>query len=52
MQVIFFVSLAMIGKRESIDWNNDNVDWNKVDSRMVSRRIIITRPEINGKRLP
>ena len=42
---------AMIGKRESIDWNNDNVDWNKVDSRMVSRRIIITRPEINGKRL-
>ena len=42
---------AMIGKRESIDWNSDNVDWNKVDSRMVSRRIIITRPEINGKRL-
>ena len=42
---------AMIGKRESIDWNNENVDWNKVDSRMVSRRIIITRPEINGKRL-
>ena len=42
---------AMIGKRESIDWNSDDVDWNKVDSRMVSRRIIITRPEINGKRL-
>lgn len=42
---------AMIGKRESIDWNNDNVDWNKVDSSLVSRRIIITRSEINGKRL-
>ena len=42
---------AMIGKRESIDWNDDKVDWNKVDSSLVSRRIIITRPEINGKRL-
>lgn len=42
---------AMIGKRESIDWNNDNVDWNKVDSRLVSRRIIITRSDINGKKL-
>lgn len=42
---------AMIGKRESIDWNNDNVDWNAIDSQLVSRRIIITRPEINGKRL-
>ncbi len=42
---------AMIGKRESIDWNNDSVDWNAIDSQLVSRRIIITRPEINGKRL-
>ena len=42
---------AMIGKRESIDWNNDNVDWNAIDSQLVSRRLIITRPEINGKRL-
>ncbi len=42
---------AMIGKRESIDWNSDNVDWNKVDSSLVSRRIIITRPDVNGKKL-
>ncbi len=42
---------AMIGKRESIDWNRENVDWNAIDSQLVSRRIIITRPEINGKRL-
>ena len=42
---------AMIGRRESIDWNRDNVDWNAIDSQLVSRRIIITRPEINGKRL-
>ena len=42
---------AMIGKRESIDWNSDNVDWNAIDRQLVSRQIIITRPEINGKRL-
>ena len=42
---------AMIGHRESIDWNRDNVDWNSLDSQLVSRRIIITRPEINGRHL-
>lgn len=42
---------AMIGRRESIDWNSENVDWNAIDSQLVSRRIIITRSEINGKRL-
>lgn len=42
---------ALIGKRESIDWNKDNVDWNSIDSQLVSRQIIITKPEINGKTL-
>ena len=42
---------AMIGLRESIDWNSDKVDWNALDSQLVSRQIIITRPDINGKRL-
>ncbi|MBR4995614.1 MAG: putative transporter [Alistipes sp.] len=41
----------MIGKREEIDWNSESVDWNHLDSQLVSRQIIITRPEINGKRL-
>ncbi|MBQ3148518.1 MAG: putative transporter [Alistipes sp.] len=42
---------AMIGQRESIDWNSDKVDWNTLDSQLISRQIIITRSEINGKRL-
>jgi AspT/YidE/YbjL antiporter-like protein len=42
---------AMIGRRESIDWNKDNVDWNAIDSQLVSRQIIITKPEINGRQL-
>jgi AspT/YidE/YbjL antiporter-like protein len=42
---------AMIGRRESIDWNRDNVDWNALDSKLISRRIIITRADINGRTL-
>lgn len=45
-------SLTMLfGKQEQTDWNKDDIDWNAIDSKMVSRRIIVTRPEINGKRL-
>ncbi len=42
---------AMIGQKESIDWNSDNVDWNALDSKLISRRIIITRSDINGRTL-
>ena len=39
------------GERDSNDWNKEDIDWNKLDSRLISRRIVITRPEINGKKL-
>lgn len=42
---------VMIGSREDIDWNSDNIDWSHLDRKLTSRQIIITRPEINGKRL-
>ena len=42
---------ALFGVMESDDWNNENIDWNAIDSKLVSRKIVITRPEINGKRL-
>lgn len=42
---------VVIGSREDIDWNSDSVDWNHLDSKLISRQIIITRSEINGKRL-
>ena len=42
---------VMIGRREDIDWNSDNIDWSHLDRKLTSRQIIITRPEINGKRL-
>ena len=45
-------SLRMIfGEQEQRDWNKENIDWNSVDSQLISQRILVTRPEINGKRL-
>ena len=41
----------MIGERDSTDWNQEDIDWNTVDNQLVSHRIVITRPDINGKRL-
>ena len=36
---------------ETKDWNTENIDWNSVDSQLISQRILVTRPEINGKKL-
>ena len=45
-------ALAMlIGQRDARDWNKEDIDWDTIDSQLVSHRIVITRPEINGKRL-
>lgn len=41
----------IFGKQEQKDWNSGNIDWNKIDSELTSQRIIVTRPEINGKKL-
>ena len=45
-------ALRMIfGEQEQKDWNKENIDWNAVDSQLISQRILVTRPEINGKKL-
>lgn len=41
----------LFGKQENTDWNNKNIDWNTIDNQLVSQRILITRPELNGKKL-
>ena len=42
---------ALFGEQEQTDWNKEDVDWNAIDSRLISQSIVITRPEINGKAL-
>ena len=45
-------ALRMIfGEQEKKDWNKENIDWNAVDSQLISQRILVTRPDINGKKL-
>lgn len=45
-------SLRMLfGEQEKKDWNGSDIDWNKIDSELISQRILVTRPEINGKKL-
>lgn len=39
------------GSIDDTDWNKHNIDWNALDSKLVSQRILITRPSINGKHL-
>ena len=41
----------IFGEQEQKDWNSEGIDWNKIDSELTSQRILITRPEINGKKL-
>ena len=42
---------VFFGERDATDWNQKDVDWDKIDRQIVSKRVVITRPEINGKRL-
>ena len=41
----------IFGEQEEKDWNSSEIDWNKIDSELISQRILVTRPEINGKKL-
>ncbi len=45
-------TLAVIfGEQENKNWNRKNIDWNKVDSHLISQRLVVTNHEINGKTL-
>lgn len=39
------------GRRDEKNWNTKDMDWNSLDTNLVSQRILITRPEINGRHL-
>lgn len=41
----------LFGGQENRDWNKEDIDWNAIDSKLISKHIVISRPEINGKKL-
>lgn len=45
------VLTVLFGEQEQKDWNQDDIDWNAIDSSMISKHVVVTKTEINGKRL-
>lgn len=41
----------LFGEQEKKDWNKEDIDWDAIDSELISKHIVISRPEINGKKL-
>lgn len=41
----------LFGEKEDTNWNKEDIDWNAIDSKLISQRILITKPEINGRKL-
>jgi AspT/YidE/YbjL antiporter-like protein len=42
---------ALFGYQKSVDWNKKGIDWNAIDSQLVSRKILVTKNEHNGVKL-
>lgn len=42
---------VLFGEQEQKDWNKEDIDWNAIDSSLVSKHIFVSRSEINGRRL-
>ena len=42
---------TLFGEQENKDWNKEDIDWNAIDSQLISRRIVVTRDRINGVKL-
>ena len=41
----------LFGPQENVDWNKKDIDWNAIDSQLVSRKVLVSKSEINGKKL-
>ena len=42
---------ALFGPQENVDWNKGDIDWNAIDNQLVSRKILVTKAEVNGVKL-
>lgn len=42
---------TIFGHKENIDWNKKDIDWNAIDSQLISSRVLVTKPELNGIKL-
>ena len=42
---------TLFGTQEKTDWNKKDIDWNAIDSQLVSSKVLVTKPEHNGVKL-
>ena len=42
---------TLFGHQENVDWNKKEIDWNAIDSQLISRKALVTKSKINGVRL-
>ena len=42
---------TIFGHKENVDWNKKDIDWNAIDSQLISARVLVTKPELNGVKL-
>lgn len=42
---------TLFGAQEQRDWNTGHIDWNAIDSSLISRHIVVSCPELNGRKL-
>ena len=41
----------LFGPQENVDWNKKDIDWNAIDSQLISRKILVTKAGVNGVKL-
>lgn len=41
----------LFGHKETTDWNKKGIDWNAIDSQLVSRKVLVTKSRHNGVKL-
>lgn len=42
---------TLFGDQEKKDWNKKDIDWNSIDSQLVSKHVLVTKPNLNGVKL-
>ena len=42
---------TLFGQQENVDWNKKDIDWNAIDSQLVSKKVLVTKKEHNGVKL-
>ncbi len=42
---------TLFGHKENTDWNKKDIDWNAIDSQLISKKVLVTKSRHNGVKL-